>query len=117
MAIQVKRVYAKPDKSDGVRILVDRVWPRGLTKEEAHIEEWMRDIGPSDELRKWFGHDPARWQEFEKRYFRELARNAGLVDKLAARARRGKVTILFGAKDEEHNQAVAIKEYIEGRKA
>jgi len=117
MPLNVKRVYEKPSGSDGVRVLVDRVWPRGLTKQKARVDEWMRDIAPSDSLRKWFGHDPEKWPEFEKRYFKELARNKDMVQRLVERSKKEKVTILFGAKDEEHNQAVAIKDYVESGRA
>jgi len=109
----IKRVYAPADPSDGKRVLVDRLWPRGLTKERASVDVWMRDIAPSEELRKWFGHEPERWQEFRRRYHGELDRNPDALARLREMAEDGPVTLLFGAKDEEHNQAVALKEYLE----
>jgi uncharacterized protein YeaO (DUF488 family) len=94
-------------------VLVDRVWPRGLTKKEAQIDDWLKEIAPSTRLRKWFGHDPARWNEFKKRYAAELNDQHEQVEKLAREARKRTVTLLFGAKDIEHNNAVALKEHIE----
>ena len=113
MAFRLKRIYDNPAKADGRRVLVDRVWPRGLTKEEAQIDDWMKEIAPSTRLRKWFGHDPARWMEFKKRYAAELKGQREQVKQLAQQARKGTVTLLFGAKDIEHNNAVALKKYIE----
>lgn len=113
MSIRVKRIYDEPSKADGRRVLIDRVWPRGLTKEEAQIDDWLKEIAPSTRLRKWFGHDPARWQEFKTRYAKELSDQRDRVEQLAREARKRKVTLLFGAKDIEHNNAVALKEYIE----
>jgi uncharacterized protein YeaO (DUF488 family) len=111
--IRLKRVYDRPAKSDGRRVLVDRVWPRGLTKKEAQVDDWLKEIAPSTRLRKWFGHDPARWHEFKKRYTKELGDRSEQVEKLVREARKRTVTLLFGAKDIEHNNAVALKEYIE----
>src|ERR1700756_4449056 len=113
MEIHLKRVYESPSRSDGCRILVDRLWPRGLRKEEVQIDLWLKEVAPSAELRKWFGHDPAKWQEFKKRYFAELDNRAPLVGKLTGRAERSVVTLLYGAKDPKHNNAVALQEYIE----
>jgi uncharacterized protein YeaO (DUF488 family) len=113
VGIQIKRVYDKPDKADGLRLFVDRVWPRGLTKEQAQIDDWLKEIAPSTRLRKWFGHAPARWKEFKRRYAAELDDNREQVKQLAREARKRTVTLLFGAKDIEHNNAVALKEYIE----
>jgi len=113
VGIRIKRVYDKPAKTDGRRVLVDRVWPRGLTKEEAQIDDWLKEIAPSTRLRKWFGHDPERWPEFKKRYAKELKSQREQVDRLAQKARKRTVTLLFGAKDIEHNNAVALKEHIE----
>jgi uncharacterized protein YeaO (DUF488 family) len=98
-------------------LLVDRVWPRGRTREELHIDDWRRDLAPSTQLRKWFGHDPARWEEFRKRYHTELAdpARAATLDDLAQRARRGPLTLVYGARDEEHNQAVVIAHELERR--
>lgn len=108
--MNIKRVYDKPEKSDGYRILVDRVWPRGLTKEKAAVDLWLKEIAPSTELRKWFGHDPAKWPEFRKRYKQELKENKESVSDLEKALKKGKVTLVYGAKDEEHNQALVIKE-------
>lgn len=113
MGVRLKRVYDKPARADGWRVLVDRVWPRGLTKKEAQIDDWLKEIAPSTRLRKWFGHDPARWNEFKKRYAAELNDQHEQVEKLAREARKRTVTLLFGAKDIEHNNAVALKEHIE----
>jgi uncharacterized protein YeaO (DUF488 family) len=112
MSIEVKRVYDPAAESDGVRVLVDRIWPRGLTKEDAHLDLWLKDIGPTDELRQWFGHEPDRWPEFRRRYFAELAGKADLLQQISERARQGKVTLLFGAHDREMNNAVVLKEYL-----
>jgi uncharacterized protein YeaO (DUF488 family) len=114
MNIKIKRVYEQPDKDDGRRILVDRLWPRGLTKEKAGVDLWLKDIAPSTELRKWFGHDPERWEEFKERYRAELA-EAGKMEVLrdiAERAREENVTLLFGAKDTRHNDARALEAFI-----
>jgi uncharacterized protein YeaO (DUF488 family) len=113
VSVQIKRVYDKPDKTDGRRVLVDRIWPRGLTKKEAQIDDWLKEIAPSARLRKWFGHDPARWKDFKKRYVAELKAQRKQVEQLAQQARKRTVTLLFGAKDIEHNNAVALKEQIE----
>jgi uncharacterized protein YeaO (DUF488 family) len=112
--IRVKRVYASAAKDDGQRILVDRIWPRGLKKDEARIDRWLKDVAPSSELRRWFGHDPARWDEFKARYAREL-KGQPLVAELRSLAQSGTVTLLFAARDEAHNNAVALKEILEGR--
>jgi uncharacterized protein YeaO (DUF488 family) len=107
--IRIKRVYEPASKDDGFRILVDRLWPRGLTKRRAHVDLWMKEIAPSNTLRKWFGHDPARWPEFVRRYRAELAANKLQVNTLKQLLRQHRqATLLFGAKDEEHNQAVAL---------
>jgi uncharacterized protein YeaO (DUF488 family) len=113
VSIRLKRVYDKPAKADGRRILVDRIWPRGLTKREARVDEWLKEIGPSAGLRKWFAHDPARWKEFKKRYAAELDDQRNQTEHLARAANRRPVALLFGAKDTKHNNAVALKEYIE----
>ena len=112
MPIQVKRVYDPPSAADGLRILVDRLWPRGLTKEAAALERWDRDVAPSNELRKEFGHDHSRWDEFKARYFAELDANPEPVKRLAGEARKGTVTLLFAARDTERNNAVALREYL-----
>lgn len=113
--IAIKRAYEPPADADGARILVDRVWPRGRTKESLRILKWMKELGPSSELRRFFGHDPARWSEFRQRYLRELARRdaAPLIDELVAFSRARKLTLIYGAKDTEHNQAVVLKEFLE----
>jgi uncharacterized protein YeaO (DUF488 family) len=113
MDIQTKRIYEKVARNDGSRIYVDRLWARGLTKEAAHLDEWMKDIAPSDELRKWYHHDKGRWQEFKERYYRELEGKSELVRKLREEAQKKKVTLLFSAKNEECNNAIALKEYLE----
>ena len=113
MSGRVKRVYDEPTKSDGRRVLVDHLWPRGLKKNEAQIDEWLKEIAPSTRLRKWFGHDPARWKEFKKKYAAELDGQRDQVEKLAREASKRRITLLFSAKDTEHNNAVALKEYIE----
>jgi len=110
MKIKIKRVYEKPEKDDGKRILVDRLWPRGLTKEKACIDLWLKGIAPSTELRKWFGHDPAKWKEFRKRYSDELKKNEEQVSLLKDQIKNGTVTLVYGAKDEEHNEAFVLKE-------
>jgi uncharacterized protein YeaO (DUF488 family) len=113
MDIQTKRIYEKVARNDGSRIYVDRLWARGLTKEAAHLDEWMKDIAPSDELRKWYHHDKGRWQEFKERYYRELEGKSELVRKLREEAQKKKVTLLFSTKNEECNNAIALKEYLE----
>jgi len=107
---RIKRVYELPDKHDGRRILVDRLWPRGLTKEKASIDLWLKDIAPSTELRKWFDHDPGRWEEFKERYLDELKGNSEQIQLLKQELDKGIVTLVYGAKDEAHNQAVVIQE-------
>lgn len=111
--IRSKRVYDEPAAEDGKRILVDRLWPRGISKDAARIDEWLKEIAPSDELRKWFGHDPARWDEFRERYRRELEAKAELLEQLRGLAKKGTVTLLFAAKDEAHNNAVVLKEMLD----
>ena len=110
--ILVKRVYEPAAKSDGFRVLVDRLWPRGLSKENAHIDLWLRDIGPSTALRKWFNHDPARWAEFQRRYYAELKEKATLLATIKKHAKTKPVTLLYSAKDEQHNQAVALRNFL-----
>ncbi|WP_394892873.1 DUF488 domain-containing protein [Mesorhizobium sp. AaZ16] len=114
MGIAIKRVYDAPAKSAGFRVLVDRVWPRGVSKEKAAVDLWMKEIGPSTDLRKWFGHDPARWDEFRKRYRDELAAKRELLDELRTHAANGRLTLVYSARDESHNQAVVIREMLEG---
>jgi len=109
MNIQIKRAYEEPEAGDGTRILVDRLWPRGLTKEKARIDVWLKDVAPSTELRKWFAHDPAKWPEFRSRYEEELKRNKDQVSLLRREAAKGTVTLVYGAKDQEHNEAVVLQ--------
>lgn len=111
--IDTKRIYDPPAKSDGRRILVDRVWPRGLRKEDVALDEWLKEVAPSTELRKWFGHSADRWDEFRKRYHAELEQNGEAVAKLVELCRKGHVTLLFGTREEAHNNAVALKEFLE----
>ena len=113
MSIRLKRVYDKPAKSDGHRVLIDRLWPRGVKKNQARIDQWLKDIAPSTKLRKRFGHDPSRWMEFKKRYAAELDDQREQVEQLAQEARKRTVTLLFAAKDTEHNNAVALKEHLQ----
>ncbi|HXD78411.1 MAG TPA: DUF488 domain-containing protein [Puia sp.] len=113
MGLKIKRVYEKPAKEDGRRILVDRLWPRGLTKEKAHIDLWLKEIAPSTTLRKWFGHDPAKWDEFQKRYRMELKTNKEQVSLLKEEQNKGVVTLVYGAKDEEHNEALVLKDWLD----
>ena len=109
----IKRVYLPPDdETDGQRVLVDRLWPRGVSKHEAAVDLWLKDIAPSATLRKWFGHDPARWDEFRRRYLAELGANAEPVERLRELAATGHVMLLYGAHDEEHNQARVLLELI-----
>ncbi|MCL4490872.1 MAG: DUF488 domain-containing protein [Nitrospirae bacterium] len=111
--VKVKRIYEQASPDDGRRILVDRLWPRGIKKDKADIDEWVKEIAPSNELRKWFSHEPSRWQEFKSKYKDELKGKTELVEKL--RAGKGTTTLLFSARDAEHNNAVALKEILEGK--
>jgi uncharacterized protein YeaO (DUF488 family) len=112
--LKIKRVYDAVDNSDGFRILVDRLWPRGLSKKKAKIELWLKDVAPSSELRKWFAHDSKKWTEFKRRYFKELADDKPeLIGLLRKKTKEGTVTLLYAAKNEEYNNAVALKEYLE----
>ena len=115
MKVQIKRVYDEPSAADGTRILIDRVWPRGLSKAKAHVDPWLKDIAPSTPLRQWFGHDPGKWEEFKKRYEDELNHNSEAVAQLRAHLAQGTVTLVYGAKDQEHNDAVVLQEYFEER--
>lgn len=113
MRVSVKRVYEKAAPTDGLRVLVDRAWPRGLSKSGADIDVWLQDIAPTTRLRKWFGHDPEKWPEFKRRYGTELNHKAQLIDELVSRGKRRKLTLLFSARDCRLNNAVALKEYLE----
>ena len=114
--IQLKRVYEKPSRKDGVRILVDRLWPRGLTKERAAVNLWLKDVAPSSELRKWFAHDPAKWKEFQVRYRKELREKKDALKLLKQKSEDRTVTLVYGARDEQHNEAVVLRKIVEGRK-
>lgn len=113
--IQLRRVYDAPEPADGFRVLVDRIWPRALKKEQAAIDLWLKEVAPSPELRKWFGHDPAKWDEFRRRYAAELDGNPDAVGLLREKSRRGTLTLVFAAKDTEHSNAAALKGYLEAR--
>lgn len=113
--ISIKRVYDEPSRDDGKRILIDRLWPRGIKKEDPRIDEWLKEVAPSNELRKWFNHDPEKWSEFKKRFYAELLGEQEMVTGLVSAARKGTVTLPFGSKEEHFNNAVALKEYIESR--
>ena len=113
--IRIKRVYDEYSKSDGFRILVDRLWPRGLTKQVAQVDLWMKEIAPSTDLRKWFGHDPARFAEFARRYRVELSANKDAVVRMEDLVKAGPVTLLYAAHDEEHNNARVLAEYLKAR--
>jgi uncharacterized protein YeaO (DUF488 family) len=115
MSIAVKRVYEPPAKSDGARVLVDRLWPRGIKKEDAALDEWTKEVGPSSALRQWFGHEPDKWKEFQRRYRAELDASPDAWQALLARARKGRLTLLFGSREERYNNAVALKAYLEAK--
>lgn len=110
--IRIKRAYLAPSPHDGVRVLVDRLWPRGVRKSDAAIDRWVKDIAPSTELRRWFGHDPARWDEFERRYSVELSKDADLLNELRDIAKKGTLTLVYSAHDEAHNQAVVLRDVL-----
>ena len=112
--VRLKRAYEPPSPEDGTRILVDRLWPRGVSKAHAALDEWMKDIAPSTELRKWFGHDPAKWDEFRRRYAAELRQHADLLEQLRALAQKGPVTLVYSAHDEAHNDAVELRNVLLG---
>jgi len=114
--IRIARIYASPGKRDGWRVLVDRLWPRGVRKDAARVDEWMKEIAPSNALRKWFGHKPERWTEFQRRYSVELSKKSELIGALrSSEKEHGTVTLLFGAKDEEHNQAVVLRDFVRAK--
>jgi uncharacterized protein YeaO (DUF488 family) len=114
--IRLKRVYEKPSPGDGFRILADRLWPRGLTKERASVDLWVKKVAPSTELRRWFGHDPAKWRQFERRYRRELREQKPSLELLKQKSRGHTVTPVYGARDEDHNEAVVLKAVLDSRK-
>ena len=113
--VRLKRAYAPPEAKDGTRILIDRLWPRGVSKAEAALDQWMKEIAPSTELRKWFGHDPVRWDEFYRRYTGELDKNTELLKQLRSLARLGPVTLIYSAHDELHNDAIVLRDQLLGR--
>lgn len=113
--ISIKRVYDSPEKADGVRILVERLWPRGFKKEDLDFDEWAKDAAPSTELRKWFNHEPAKWETFQRRYRAELDENAEAWQSILDAAKKTDVTLLFSSRDTEHNNAVVLKKYLEKR--
>ncbi len=113
--IQIKRVYDPPQAGDGKRILIDRLWPRGLKKDVARIDAWMKDVAPSSELRTWFNHEPGKWVEFKRRFFNELKGKQGAMEEIVSLAKKGTVTLLFGSKETRFNNATALKEYIESK--
>jgi uncharacterized protein YeaO (DUF488 family) len=113
--VRIKRAYEPAASRDGVRVLVDRIWPRGVAKEKARIKRWMRELAPSEQLRKFFGHDPARWEEFQRRYRKELDSEQAreMLEELASISARGTLTLVYGAQDADHNQAAVIKEVLD----
>jgi uncharacterized protein YeaO (DUF488 family) len=113
--IKIKRVYEKPSRDDGKRILIDRLWPRGLAKEDAYIDELLKELAPSNELRTWFDHDPKKWSEFRRRFFSELQAHDERLDGIMSTVRKGTVTLLYGSKEKYFNNAMALKDYIESR--
>ncbi len=113
MPIRLKRAYDEPEEDDGYRVLVDRIWPRGKSKEELQLDEWLKEIAPSNELRKWFDHDPEKFEEFRKRYCDELENKHEIMHRLLKLAQKQKITLVYGAKDREHNQAVVVKEFLQ----
>ena len=112
MDVRLKRAYEPPAQSDGYRVLIDRLWPRGVSKQEARLDEWARELAPSSELRRWFGHEPAKFDEFRRRYREELARQEEKLGELRRRARGGRLTLVYGARDSEHNDAVVLAELL-----
>jgi uncharacterized protein YeaO (DUF488 family) len=113
--VKIKRAYEPAEKEDGTRVLVDRLWPRGVSKQEARLDQWNRELAPSPELRRWFGHKVSRWHEFSLRYRLELARHAEALGELRRRAKEGPVTLVYAAKDEHHNHAIVLKNVLLGR--
>jgi uncharacterized protein YeaO (DUF488 family) len=115
MVLRIKRAYEPADRSDGYRVLIDRIWPRGVSKEEAHLDEWARELAPSSELRRWFGHEPAKFAEFRRRYRAELADQEAKLGELRDRGRQGTLTLVYSARDTEHNDAVVLAELLRRR--
>lgn len=116
MDIHIKRVYDPPARDDGFRVLVDRVWPRGKTRDALAIDRWLKEAAPSTDLRKWFNHDPARWEAFQQRYFKELQAHAGVLRSLLAEAGDGPLTLVYAARDQRHNNAAALREHLKRMK-
>lgn len=114
--LQLKRAYEPAEPSDGTRILIDRLWPRGVSKDKAALDDWMKDIAPSTGLREWFGHDPAKWAEFQRRYRVELAQHGAELQQIRDLAKKHKVTLVYSAHDEQHNDAIVLREVLEGKK-
>jgi uncharacterized protein YeaO (DUF488 family) len=112
MAVLIKRVYEPAAKGDGYRILIDRLWPRGLSKEKAHVDKWLKEVAPSTELRKWFNHEPEKWEAFRKKYLAELGGSGAFAELLEDIHRHATITLLFGARDEQHNDAVALEQFL-----
>ena len=115
MTIALKRVYEAPSKTDGTRILVERLWPRGLSKQDAKVDLWLKEVAPSGELRRWFSHDPDKWTEFKRRYFEELKDAEDALEKVVAQVEKGPVTFVFASREERFNNAVALREYLDAR--
>jgi uncharacterized protein YeaO (DUF488 family) len=115
--VKLKRAYESPAAADGTRVLIDRLWPRGISKKKAALDKWMKDIAPSNQLRKWFGHDPARWNEFRRRYAAEVHKNPDLLYQLRSAARDGPITLVYSARDEAHNDAIVLRDLILGRRS
>jgi uncharacterized protein YeaO (DUF488 family) len=115
--IQLKRIYEKPGPRDGVRFLIERLWPRGVRKIDVHMDEWLKEAGPSTELRKWFSHDPNKWEEFQRKYFAELKERREAWEPILEAAQKGAVTLLYSSHDTEHNNAVALKRFLEAKLA
>jgi uncharacterized protein YeaO (DUF488 family) len=113
--IKLKRAYEPASRDDGTRFLVERLWPRGVKKDALRLDVWLKDVAPSTELRQWFGHDPAKWSQFQRRYRAELKANAGSLEPILKTARRGRVTLVYSSHDQEHNNAVVLKAYVESR--
>ena len=114
--VRLKRAYEAPAADDGARVLIDRLWPRGVRKQDAALQLWLKELGPSTELRQWFGHDPARWDEFQRRYAEELSAKPALMAQLRELTRQGVLTLVYSARDEQHNDAVVLRQLILGRK-
>jgi uncharacterized protein YeaO (DUF488 family) len=113
--IKLKRAYEAPSRDDGLRVLVERLWPRGLTKERAAVDLWLKEVAPSPELRKWFGHDPARWEQFRQRYRKELREKKDTIRLLRQKGKEGTLTLVYAARDKEHNGALVLKRFLQGR--